>query len=48
MSKDIRTKNVKKPKDVDKIKKPSAYQSESGNSFSATTSKVENKGKAKS
>ena len=35
MSKDIRTKNVKKEKAVDKIKKVSDYKAESGNSFGA-------------
>lgn len=48
MSKDIRTKNHKKEKMTDKIKKPSAYQSESKNNLTTTTSKPDNSGSGKS
>ena len=48
MSKYIRTKNVKKEKAVDKIKKVSDYKAESGNSFGASSSKSDAKGSGKS
>lgn len=48
MSKDIRTKNVKKEKAVDKIKKVSDYKAESGNSFGASSSKSDAKSSGKS